>query len=469
MFKLKGIKGRWMLNSIAAVIVLVLIAIMTFSLSQSSFYYASIRTALENKAQTAAEFFTSYVTRTYYDYYNSAYRYTEMFEDKDVLELQFVNTRGKIEVSSFGRIGAGYSPGTPDISQALALGEIISWDGDNPATGERILAVSAPIEYSDGSIVGVMRYVTSLKMVDARVVRATMGASVIGLLLIIIVFASNMYFINTITRPIHSLTALAKQIAEGSYGIQAKKQYDDEIGQLTDAINEMSTRISQSERTQAEFISSVSHELRTPLTAITGWSETLMYDPDLTEDSRRGLTIISRETDRLSKMVEELLDFTRLQDGRFTLNVEPVDVQSELEDCLFAYSDLFKQDGLELNYDRPEGEIPLVIGDPARLRQVFLNIIDNAGKHGKQGGGFDVVLKRNGAYVELSVRDYGPGIPADELPSIKKMFYKGSSKERGSGIGLAICDEIVTRHGGQLVISNAEGGGAVVLVRLPIQ
>lgn len=463
----KGIKGRWMVNGIAAVFLVVTVGIVAFSLSIYNYYYSSARTGLENKAQTATEFFTTYVSKSYLEYYQSAYRYTESFEDKDSIELQFVNSKGRVEVSSYD-ISAGSSPGTPDISNALSTGDISYWKGINSVTGEKIMSVSAPMQYADGSIVGVMRYVTSLRLVDQQVFRVTAMACAVGLLIIVIVLLSNLYFIKTITEPIHGLTSLARKISEGSYGIQADKKYDDEIGDLTDAINEMSIKISQAERVQTEFVSSVSHELRTPLTAITGWSETLMYDPEIKGDSQRGVAIISKEAARLTKMVEELLEFTRIQDGRFTLNIEQLDVEAELEDSIFAYGELLRQKDLELEYTPATQPIPLIPGDPERLRQVFLNILDNASKYGKDGKIINVSMERHGDYVVIGIRDHGPGIPPNELPFVKKKFYKGSSKERGSGIGLAVCDEIVTRHGGDLIIENVEDGGVKVTVRLPI-
>ncbi len=463
----KGIKGRWMANGIAGVLLVVAVSIIAFSIAVYNYYYSTARTGLENKAQTAVEFFTTYVSKSYLEYYQSAYRYTESFEDKDSIELQFVNTKGRVEVSSYG-ISAGSSPGTPDIANALDKGEISYWKGINDDTGERLMSVSAPMKYADGSIVGVMRYVTSLKLIDKRVLQITAIACVIGFLIVIMVFFSNMYFIRTIIEPIHGLTKLARQIAEGSYGIQAEKKYNDEIGDLTDAINEMSQKISQSEKMQTEFISSVSHELRTPLTAITGWSETLMYDPEIKGDSQRGVAIISKEAARLTKMVEELLEFTRIQDGRFNLNIEQMDIEAELEDSIFAYGELLRQMDMELEYTPSSQPIPLIPGDPERIRQVFLNILDNASKYGKDGKVIEVSIDKHGDYVVIKVRDHGLGIPPSELPFVKKKFYKGSSKERGSGIGLAVCDEIVARHGGDLIISNAEDGGVCVTVRLPV-
>lgn len=463
----KGIKGRWMRNDITLILLIVVAAVIAMSVAVWNYYYAAARTGLENKAQTAVAFFTSYVSKSYLEYYQNAYRYTESFEDKDSVELQFVNTKGKVEVSSYG-ISAGSSPGTPDIDSALKNGKIESFYGVSPSTGERIMSVAAPMKYADGSIVGVMRYVTSLKRVDRRIEILTGGALVVGLLVVLFVLLSNLYFLRTITEPITELTAVARRIAEGSYGVQAEKKYDDEIGELTDAINEMSQKISQAEKMQSEFVSSVSHELRTPLTAITGWSETLLYDPEIKGDSRRGVQIISKEAARLTKMVEELLEFTRIQDGRLNLNISQIDVEAELEDSIFAYGEFLRQMEMEIEYRPSEKPLPLIEGDAERLRQVFLNILDNATKYGKAGKRIEVSIGEEDGRVAIRVRDHGPGIPEGELPFVKKKFYKGSSKERGSGIGLAVCDEIVSRHGGELLIENAEGGGVCVTVRLPI-
>lgn len=230
----------------------------------------------------------------------------------------------------------------------------------------------------------------------------------------------------------------------------------------------MSEKVAIAEKSRTEFISQVSHELRTPLTAITGWAETIAYDPAVQGDSLRGIHIISKEAERLTGMVKELLEFTRIQDGRFNLRVELIDIAAELEDALFTYGELMRQAGIEVNYTEPPVEIPLIPGDPERLKQVFLNLLDNAMKHGGEGGKVDVKLDDDGSFVHITVRDYGHGIPEGELPHVKEKFYKGSSKNRGTGIGLSVCDEIVTRHGGRLDIDNAPGGGCVVSVSLPM-
>lgn len=302
---------------------------------------------------------------------------------------------------------------------------------------------------------------------DSGTVWTAVAAGLAAAVIIAAIAVTNLRFLRTVTEPLLSLTDMARRISSGSLGVQADKPCGGEIGMLFDSINELSAELARSERLQTEFISSVSHELRTPLTAITGWSETLEYDENIQGDSRRGISIISREAGRLSKMVGELLDFTRIQGGRFKLNIERMDAGAELADAVLTYSQLARQEGMELDYTPPDKQTPLINGDPERLKQVFLNIIDNALKHGRGGGKISVSLDCGDGNVTVSVRDFGPGIPEDELGHVKERFYKGSSSRRGSGIGLAVCDEIVSRHRGVLNIENANGGGVLVTVKLP--
>ncbi len=276
------------------------------------------------------------------------------------------------------------------------------------------------------------------------------------------------WFWKNITEPIEKVTDFAAEIASGSYGSQLSERSENEIGRLTDAINDMSEKVALAEKARTDFISQVSHELRTPLTAITGWSETIAFDPAVQGDSLRGINIISKEAERLTGMVTELLEFTRIQDGRFNLRIEMIDIAEELEDALFTYGKLMKQAGMDVHYTPPARDIPMIPGDPERLKQVFLNLLDNAMIHGGDGKMVDVDLERDGSQVKIIFRDYGSGIPEAELPHVKEKFYKGSSKNRGTGIGLAVCDEIITRHKGRMDIRNADGGGCMVILTLPI-
>jgi signal transduction histidine kinase len=455
-------------------LLVVIVGVSAYAIAIHSYYYTGLQTNLETKAKTATDFFANYITKTYAEYYLSAYKYTEKFDERDKLELQFINAYGRVEVSTYG-ITAGTVPATPDVNTAIRTKKLTVWRGDNPLTGERIIAVSSPMIYSNGQVVGVMRYVSSLKAVDKQVTLNIITAIAVGVIIILMVILANMYFIRSIVTPVVEVTKMTRHIADGGYGGQIENKYDDELGEMVRSINEMSMKISQSEKMKTEFISSVSHELRTPLTAIAGWGETLLFDEDMSPDSQRGVTIILKEAKRLATMVEELLDFTRIEDGRFTVRIEPTDIEAELEDALVTYGELFRQDNITLEYISSSEELPTIPGDPERLKQVFLNVLDNAAKYGKDGGRIVVttsLVSQYGNtgkdYVKITVRDFGHGIPPDELPHVKYKFYKGSSKERGSGIGLAVCDEIVKRHNGILTIENAPDQGVLVTIMLPV-
>ena len=431
-----------------------------------SYYYSTLSESLKQKAENAISSFDYY--RTEAEYYDNARAVVAGEPNSDKLEVEYLDADGQIRFSS-SDLTAFRSPGTPDIAEAISMKRTKVWIGADPSTGEHIMAASSPLMI-DGEVVGVMRYVTSLNKVDKQIIIIVAIALGIGLGILGMVYFSNLYFIRSIVDPVAGITETAKRIAAGSYGVQIEKRYDDEIGALTDTINDMSLKINQSEKMKNEFISSVSHELRTPLTAINGWAETIMNgEVRDAGDVKKGMGIIVSEARRLTNMVEELLEFSRIQDGRFTLSVEPMDIKAELEDAVYTYREFFRREGIELNHFDCDEEFPPIAGDPERLRQVFCNLLDNAAKHGGSGKRIDTAIARDEDQVVITIRDYGPGIPAEELPHVKYKFYKGSSKARGSGIGLAVCDEIITRHEGTLDIDNAEGGGCIVTIHLPIR
>ena len=464
---IRGLRERWLFSAALPILLLLVLAVAMFSIGVQEYYYNAMRSGLESRARIAAETFSGYGVKSYSEYYRLASYSAETFEEKDTIELQFINTNGRVQVSSYG-LTAGTLPGTSDIDEAVG-GEMAFYQGRDPQTGENVLAVSYPL-YFNSRVVGVLRYVTSLREAQHRVLMDSLLASAAALVCMVLIAASNAIFINNVVEPVAVVSDAARRISGGSYGIMIENRYRDELGELVDNINDMSMKISQAEKIQQEFISSVSHELRTPLTAISGWAETLSVDPGSNlEQTKRGLGIILKESRRLTTMVEELLEFTKMQDGRFTLRVESVDLASELEDAVYTYFELFRQEGIEVCYTGPDDDIPPIVADSERMKQVFCNVLDNAAKHGGSGKRIDVSAAHEGNSFVIRVRDYGPGIPEAELPFVKQKFYKGSSKARGSGIGLAVCDEIVHLHGGTFDIANADGGGAVVTIALPIQ
>ena len=462
-----GLRKRWLTNITGVIFALGVVCVLAITASFAAYYYSNMSADMDTRSRNTREFFRENDNQDQKDFYRSCVTYVETFEDRESIELQFIDSQGKIVASSYCQ-WAGPSPDTPEIQKAISTRGTQPYVGRDTQTGERVMAVSSPMISRDGEVIGVMRYVTSTSIMDRQIFGVALTSTAVLLVVIAVVLVSSNYFIRSIMNPVEQITEKAQRIASGSYGAQIQTRYKDEIADLADTINEMSVKISQNEKMQTEFISQLSHELRTPLTVINGWSETLLADENMDADTRQGMKIISSEAKRLTDMVMELLDFTRLQDGRTTLTVEKTDIRTVFEDTVFMYSSRLAQDGLSLDYLDTDQDIPEISCDGNRLRQVFLNILDNAAKHGREGKRIEAAMAYENDMVVVRIRDFGPGIPEDELPLVKKKFYKGSSKARGTGIGLAVCDEIVQLHGGTLTLENAEGGGTLVTIALPV-
>ena len=462
-----GLRRRWLWNTAAVVASVGLVCALAVTVLFALTDYSNLHANLRLRAETAAEALNGVQNQEYEDFSQTCLDAVQSFSQRNTLEVQFVDPEGNVLSTSYG-IPTTSALETPEIAEAVRTRGAQDYFGKDPETGKRILAVSAPIIYRNGEVIGVLRFVTATRRMEQHI-GAVLAVSLLAVAgLTGATLLSNNYCIRSILLSVAEITQKARRIAGGTYGIQIEILSHDELGELAEAINDLSNQLSQNEKMQSEFISSLSHELRTPLTAITGWSETLMFDTAIQGDSRRGISIIAKEAARLTSLVEELLEFTRIQDGRFNLNMELLDIESELEDTIFTYQELLRQDGMQLIYHPPEEEIPLVPGDPERLKQVFLNILDNAAKYACDGKTIEVSVFSDTEAATIQFRDHGPGIPDSELPHVKEKFFKGEKhKARGSGIGLAVCDEIVTRSGGTLTIGNAPGGGTLVSVRLP--
>ena len=294
MKKLGGLKKRWLTNTVSIILALGLVCVLAVTASFAAYYHSNMEADMKERAKTTARFFAEFEDQNYNEFYQSCMVYAQTFEDKDKIELQFINIQGTLVASSYGQ-WAGPSPGTEEIRDALTSRAPQTFVGRDASTGERIMAVSSPMIYSNGEVIGVLRYVTSMRLVDRQILFVVM-VCLLGLftILAIVLISSNLY-LRSIMIPVSQLTEKAKRIANGSYGVQIQTRYDDEIGELAQAINEMSAKISQNEKMQTEFISQLSHELRTPLTVINGWSETLLSEEAMDPDTRQGLKIISSE------------------------------------------------------------------------------------------------------------------------------------------------------------------------------
>ena len=312
-----------------------------------------------------------------------------------------------------------------------------------------------------------MRVITSLSKVDKQLGIIMIFIIAISGAIIILMLVLGLYFIQSIVIPLRQISVNARKIAKGDFGVHIEEKTDDELGELCRVFNYMADELENSEKIKNDFISSVSHELRTPLTAIKGWSETIATSPGDKEVTKKGMKVISEESERLSNMVEELLDFSRIQGGRFNLNKANMDVFAELTDAVIIYSEKARQENKTLLYDEPQ-EIVTIFGDRNRIRQVFINIIDNAIKYSAAYGHIIVATAVTDKAVIITVEDDGCGIATSDLTKVKAKFYKANSTVRGSGIGLAVADEIVAAHDGTLDIESELGRYTRVVITLPI-
>ncbi len=460
-----GIKRRWIVNNVSVVVAMILLLLVTVGVATTSYYYNSVRASLVSRTNTAKQI-NQYMSSSYDQFYSYADRLVQDFSDRDKIEMQIIDIYGRIMFSSTG-LTAGFIPSTSDVADCIATQETSDFVGYDLLTEERVMAVTAPVFYQSGQMIGMVRYVTSLKLLEDQLRGVWLALAGCGVLLIGLIIVSNQFFIRSIVNPVLKINDLARKIAGGQYGARLDVEWSDEIGELCTTLNDMSAELARMEKLKNDFISSVSHELRTPLTAIGGWAETVAGDLQDPELAASGLAIIQKETRRLSQMVEELLDFSRLESGRLKLQTEVFDLRGELYDALFTYTELLRQEGMAPNYEEPEQPI-LINGDRNRLKQVFLNIIDNAAKYGHDGEKIDIGVRQENGRAVVRIRDYGMGIPKEELPFVKEKFFKGSARGRGAGIGLAVCTEIVEMHEGTLDIESEYGEGTCVLISLPL-
>lgn len=459
----KGITRRWIVNTLCVILAVVVALVVFLSLMLKSYYYSGIEQTLSGRADELVNVLSG---DTAMDFEQTARSYVEKFPDKELMELMVIDTNGKIIITS-----TGFSP---DENQKMEDYEKAKTDANDyglwtgqQSSGEAVMAVTKVIRNSNGYIVGAVRYCVSMEATNRQIFVMITLMIVIGLLVIFFVVLSGTYFIRSIVNPIRQISATAKRIAQGDFDAKVDKMYDDEIGELSDSINYMAGELAASEKMKNDFISSVSHELRTPLTAIKGWAETMrMGDTPDFRTMEKGMTVIVNETERLTGIVEELLDFSRIQSGRMVVNMDKIDILAELDEAIYMLRERALSENKHLLYDEPSHVLP-ILGDKNRLRQVFINIIDNALKYTPASGVIGIEVTNDAENVKIKISDNGCGIPAEHLPHIKDKFYKANQTQRGSGIGLAVANEIMLLHNGSLDIESTEGVGTTVTLTLP--
>ncbi len=464
------ITKRWVLNTLF-VIVFVLIALMIVALLLFKHqYYETVRVTLDSRATTMVDSFFELSSDGSDEAFNlRAKDFVESFHDKSIMEVWVIDRYGHVVISSSGfsveheKYPDYYAAKTEKDGKA-------NWVG-RTSSGEHVMSLTYMLNPVQGQARGAVRYLISLEGIDRQLVTVFFLLLLLCSVILTFVTVSGMFFIRSIVQPVKKINEAALRISEGDLNTRIEEgTYGDEIDQLTQTINNMAAEIKESDRLKNEFISTVSHELRTPLTAIKGWGETIMDAP--TEDAeltQKGLEVIIKESERLSELVEELLDFSRMETGKMTLRLASFDVLAALREIVTTFAERSKRENIQLICKLPEKQVRMR-GDQNRIKQVFVNILDNAFKYTTSGGKVTLtayVSQFDTIYIE--VRDTGCGIPKADLPHVTEKFYKANTSVRGSGIGLAVVQEITALHEGHLSIDSEEGIGTTVTVTLPVQ
>ena len=388
------------------------------------------------------------------------------FPDKELMEVWVIDKNGNVVASSTGFSVKNES--YPDYDYALTDKDGIGhWVG-KMSSNEKVMALTYMLPDNQQGVSGAIRYIISLEDVDNQLFQVFLLVTSLMVLIIAFICISGAFFIRSIIIPVREINETATKIAKGDFTVTVDKhKYNDEIGQLCETINNMAYEIGEADRVKSDFVSTISHELRTPLTAIKGWGETIKFSQDDEEIVNKGLDVIVTESDRLFDLVEDLLDFSRMESGKLSLKVSDFDVVRELNKAIESFETRSVQENIRVISDIATDSL-IINGDKNRIKQAFINIIDNAFKYNKKEGCIKITLEKVENKVVISIADTGYGVSRYDLPRITEKFYKANNSVRGSGIGLAVTDEIIRMHNGEMKIDSTIGEGTVVSIILPV-
>ncbi len=460
--KVRGIMTRWLTNIMLTLVAVVLIIETAFGFFVYSYYCNMARSTADGYAR----YFTGLSYSTADKFNDNALEYVEEFQHSEQMVVQILDSMGNVVADTSGYL---YSDSNmPDYTMALQSHDGVGSFTGKAASGEMVMCETFVLNDTGNGVNGAVRWTISMRPIYVKFIVAMLAATLLGIVIVIVASYMGRYFNKSIVVPVREVSSAARRIAMGDFKARLEVSKNDEIGELCDTINYMAGELSNAEQLKNDFISSVSHELRTPLTAIKGWGETSKMsvgnDDELVE---KGINVILSEADRLQGLVEELLDFSRIQSGRLSVQTSQIDIAGIIDESAEMYDEIARQHNIIVKVTRPY-TLPAVNGDFNRLKQVFINIIDNAVKYTVSDGSVDIIVTVEEGFIRVVVKDTGVGIPEKDIDRVKEKFFKANKTIRGSGIGLALADEILRQHQGLLFIESVENEGTTVTVVLPV-
>lgn len=451
-------------GSYLLVILITVIIVEGFLITATKkYYYKSLESNLSNQLKLSSSFYNTYLSSA--SVKENVANNVDVFYENNAAEVQIIDLNGFIIMDSLGATPVKIEA-SKDFKAAVEgeIGSIIDRQGYE---SEGVMTVAYPLFYK-GEINGVLRFITSLKKIDEDIYNLSKFFLITGGIVIMLSGIVSIFISSIITKPIKKIMIGAEKMASGNFNEKININSDDELGQLAKTLNYMTEEILKSERLKNEFIASVSHELRTPLTSIKGWSIILnSSELEDEEELKEGLCIIEQESDRLTFLVEDLLDFSKLSSGKVSIKKDFIDLKETLINIKSLSVPRALKENIQLTLVIDEN-LPQIFVDRNRLKQVLLNILDNSFKFTPNGGNVSMSANLDNKRIIIKIIDTGCGIPIEELPRVKEKFFKGKNANSKNGIGLSICDEIIKLHEGKLQINSVLGKGTEVSIILPI-
>lgn len=460
----RSIKSRLVINFMLIIVITVVILQVVLSNAIRSYYYKNVEDILTSQIEYSTEFHSKYFSNYTLD--DIIMGDIDLFWKQTTAQVQLLSLEGELLMDSLGVV---YDDpiATSDVLKAMNLEKGV-WVGNVHYDDNPVMAVSMPLRNNEEPI-GILRYITSLEAINSTVNRLIILLISVGLAVVVVSGVVSIFLADSIVKPLLEVTKVAEKMADGQLNVRGSIRLKDEIGKLSNTLNYMAEELQKKEQIKNDFISSISHELRTPLTSIKGWAMTLQGDEnidyELLED---GLKIIENESDRLSRMVEDLLDFSKFISGRITLEKAEFSVRDMLIMLGKQYMPRARDNDIDLIVNTSD-EVNIFLGDENRIKQLLINLLDNAIKFTPPGGKIWMEAYIKDKNLILSVKDTGIGIPEEDLPYVKDKFYKGKGSKSHSGIGLSICEEIATLSNGSLVIESEVNKGTIVKAILPMK
>ena len=429
--------------------------------SLRSYYYDNLENLMLSQSKFSVEIYESSISR----YSISEVVFNERFEFLNNIDgqVQLLNNSGELFYDSTGSSNVGEIIIKPE--------NMLNPEGEHKFENDirnGKLSLNYPIKVNNNQI-GVLRTISDTRVVRKDIARQMRVFILLGVFSLIAWMLLLYYFADKLLKPINKLTSLASKLSDGQYNQKSNMEYSGEIGELAKTMDELSKNIIKKEEIKTDFISSVSHELRTPLTSIKGWALTIQ-DNDIDSETRKeGIMIIEQEADRLSEMVEDLLDFSRYTSPSFNLTKTEFDIVPVVKNIVNQMSPRSKEKKISLIFDT-NVDSAVIVGDNNRLKQVLINLIDNAIKFTLEDGSVIVSINKNEELdeIDFEVVDTGIGISEDDIELVTTKFYKGTSKGSNTGLGLSIAEEIIIKHGGKLEIQSKLGEGTAIRFNIPI-